>query len=157
MVKPPLRTKSIGTKVSEEEYAQLEAVARTRGLTQLMVVVVNHVPGFSYDGMGNVTLDSLLNTNSYDTEDRPITAAGVQTTFDAFGRAFEQNRSGAYAQIVYSPSGAKFGGWPEQSPVGWGFCFSDHAAVLAWSLFVVTGFRSNTMGTMINDRSGGHT
>jgi hypothetical protein len=29
MVKPPLRTKSIGTKVSEEEYAQLEA-ARQR-------------------------------------------------------------------------------------------------------------------------------
>jgi hypothetical protein len=31
MVKPPLRTKSIGFKVSEEEYARLEKPAR-RGL-----------------------------------------------------------------------------------------------------------------------------
>jgi hypothetical protein len=28
MVKPPLRTKSIGFKVSEEEYAQLETAAQ---------------------------------------------------------------------------------------------------------------------------------
>ena len=33
MVKPPLRTKSIGTKVSEEEYAQLEQAAQTGGKT----------------------------------------------------------------------------------------------------------------------------
>jgi hypothetical protein len=33
MVKPPLRTKSIGTKVSDEEYAQLETAASGRGLT----------------------------------------------------------------------------------------------------------------------------
>ena len=33
MVKPPLRTKSIGFKVSQEEYAQLEAAARARGGT----------------------------------------------------------------------------------------------------------------------------
>ncbi len=33
MVKPPLRTKTLGTKVSEEEFAQLEAVASERGLT----------------------------------------------------------------------------------------------------------------------------
>ncbi len=33
MVKPPLRTKSIGFKVSEEEYAQLEAAAQTSGRT----------------------------------------------------------------------------------------------------------------------------
>ena len=33
MVKPPLRTKTVGTKLSEPEYAQLEAVARERGLT----------------------------------------------------------------------------------------------------------------------------
>lgn len=31
MVKPPLRTKSIGFKVSEEEYAQLDAAAQTSG------------------------------------------------------------------------------------------------------------------------------
>ena len=33
MVKPPLRTKSIGFKVSEEEYAQLETAVRTSGRT----------------------------------------------------------------------------------------------------------------------------
>ena len=31
MVTPPLRTKSLGFKVSEEEYAQLETAARTGG------------------------------------------------------------------------------------------------------------------------------
>jgi hypothetical protein len=33
MAKPPLRTKTVGTKLSEPEYAQLEAAARERGLT----------------------------------------------------------------------------------------------------------------------------
>jgi uncharacterized protein (DUF1778 family) len=33
MVKPPLRTKSIGFKVSEEEYALLEAAAQADGRT----------------------------------------------------------------------------------------------------------------------------
>jgi len=32
-VKPPLRTKSIGFKVSEEEYARLEEAARAGGFT----------------------------------------------------------------------------------------------------------------------------
>ena len=32
-MKPPLRTKSVGTKVSEEEFAALEARARARKLT----------------------------------------------------------------------------------------------------------------------------
>jgi len=34
MVKPPLRRKSIGFKVSEEEYAQLEAAAQASGRTR---------------------------------------------------------------------------------------------------------------------------
>jgi hypothetical protein len=33
MVKPPLRTKSVGTKVSDAEYAALEARARASNLT----------------------------------------------------------------------------------------------------------------------------
>jgi hypothetical protein len=33
MVKPPLRTKTLGTKVSEEEFAQLETLAREHRLT----------------------------------------------------------------------------------------------------------------------------
>jgi hypothetical protein len=33
MLRPSLRTKSIGTKLSEEEYAQLERAAQTEGKT----------------------------------------------------------------------------------------------------------------------------
>jgi hypothetical protein len=33
MVKPPLRTKSIGTKVTDEEYVELERAAQTGGKT----------------------------------------------------------------------------------------------------------------------------
>ncbi len=33
MVKPPLRTKTLSTKVSQEEFGQLEAAASERGLT----------------------------------------------------------------------------------------------------------------------------
>jgi hypothetical protein len=33
VVKPPLRTKTVGTKVRDQEYAQLEAAASERGLT----------------------------------------------------------------------------------------------------------------------------
>ena len=33
MVKPPLRTKSIGFKVSEEEYTKLDSAAQTSGRT----------------------------------------------------------------------------------------------------------------------------
>src|ERR1035437_1514272 len=65
-----------------------------------MVPVVNHVPRFSYDGMGNVKVDNLLNNYTYDAEGRPITAAGVQTTFDAFGRALELNHNATYTQMV---------------------------------------------------------
>ncbi len=68
----------------------------------------NHVSGFSYDTMGNVTLDNLANTYAYDAEGRQVTAAGVQTTFDALGRAVEQSNGSSYTQIVYSPGGQKF-------------------------------------------------
>ena len=68
----------------------------------------NHVSGFSYDTMGNVTLDNLSNTYAYDAEGRQVTAAGVQTTFDALGRAVEQSNGSGYTQIVYSPGGQKF-------------------------------------------------
>jgi RHS repeat-associated protein len=36
-----------------------------------------------------------------------VDATAVQVTYDAFGRAVEQNRGGSYTQIVYAPSGAK--------------------------------------------------
>jgi hypothetical protein len=50
MVKPPLRTKSIGFKVSEEEYAQLETAAQTSGRTLgewCREIVLGHVAQMS--------------------------------------------------------------------------------------------------------------
>jgi hypothetical protein len=54
MVKPPLRTKSIGFKVSEEEYAQLETAARASGQTlgewcreMILRVGVSHDPALA--------------------------------------------------------------------------------------------------------------
>jgi RHS repeat-associated protein len=67
----------------------------------------NRVPGFTYDSAGNVTNDG-ANTYSYNAEGSPISAAGVQMTFDALGRAVERNNGSSYTQIVYSPSGLKY-------------------------------------------------
>jgi RHS repeat-associated protein len=68
------------------------------------------VPGatIACDNVGNMTQDNLGNTYSYDVEGRAVSSGGVQTSFDAFGRAMEQNRNGTYTQIVYSPTGQKF-------------------------------------------------
>ncbi|MGB8772167.1 MAG: hypothetical protein WCC92_21340 [Candidatus Korobacteraceae bacterium] len=44
-MKPPLRTKTVGTKLSEEEFAQLEAAARERGLTLSEWCLVPQVRG----------------------------------------------------------------------------------------------------------------
>jgi RHS repeat-associated protein len=119
-----------------------------------MVPVVNHVPRFSYDGMGNVKVDNLLNNYTYDAEGRPITAAGVQTTFDAFGRALELNHSGTYTQMVYSPSGWRHAVMNGQSLVKWldpmvagmaaihngdGTGYFQHADWLGSSRLAVTG------------------
>ena len=59
-----------------------------------------------YDANGNVLNDS-LHVYTWDAEGRPLTVDGVGLTYDALGRMVEQNRSGAYTQIVYSPSGGK--------------------------------------------------
>ena len=65
------------------------------------------MPGatIAYDNAGNMTQDNLGNTYSYDVEGRPVSAVGVQTTFDAFGRALELSHNTTYTQMVYSPSG----------------------------------------------------
>jgi hypothetical protein len=58
VVKPPLRTKTLGTKVSEEEFAQLEAAASERGLTlsewcrETLLASVNGQEGQSVDSSG---------------------------------------------------------------------------------------------------------
>ncbi len=71
----------------------------------------NHMNGLSYDGMGNVTQDNLGNPYTYDAEGRPVSAAGVTITLDAFGRVVaEQGNQGnpTWGSLVYSPTGWKF-------------------------------------------------
>ena len=55
MVKPPLRTKSIGFKVSEEEYARLETAAQADGCTHRRMVPrggAGERPGDKTNGTG---------------------------------------------------------------------------------------------------------
>jgi RHS repeat-associated protein len=57
-----------------------------------------------YDLNGNLTSD-LTNTYTWDAEGKAITINGIGLTYDALGRMVEQNSSGAYTQILYSPIG----------------------------------------------------
>ncbi len=66
-MKAPLRTKSIGTKVSEEEFAALEATARAAGMTlsEWVRVVLLSAPGVELPGdeaalAGRVALAEIL-------------------------------------------------------------------------------------------------
>lgn len=60
----------------------------------------------SYDANGDVTND-FLHTYSWDAYGRPATVDGVGVTYDALGRMVEQERSGAYTEFEYSPTGFK--------------------------------------------------
>jgi hypothetical protein len=60
----------------------------------------------TYDSNGNVTNDS-NHTYTWDADGNSLSVDTVSLTFDAFDRMVEQNRSGSYTQIVYTPSGAK--------------------------------------------------
>lgn len=60
----------------------------------------------TYDSNGNVTNDG-SHAYTWDAEGRPVTIDGIGLTYDALGRTVEQNRSGAFTQLVYSPTGAK--------------------------------------------------
>jgi len=69
----------------------------------------------SYDGNGNVTNDS-LHTYSWNAYGRPVTIDSINLTYDALGRMVEQNRSGSYTQLLYSPTGFKVSIMNGQSP-----------------------------------------
>lgn len=60
----------------------------------------------TYDNDGNLLSDN-IHTYAWDSYGRPITMDGIGLTYDALGRMVEQNRSGAYTQFVYSPTGFK--------------------------------------------------
>ncbi|MFZ0394559.1 MAG: hypothetical protein WBX09_09220 [Terracidiphilus sp.] len=61
-MKPPLRTKSVGTKVSEEEFAMLEARAETAGrtLSEWVRDVLLAAPTTEGELIGEVALGELL-------------------------------------------------------------------------------------------------
>jgi RHS repeat-associated protein len=74
--------------------------------TNRITKIGNFTP--TYDNNGNVTNDT-FHTYTWDADGHAITVdAGqsdaVSLAYDALGRMVEQNRSGAYTQIVYSPS-----------------------------------------------------
>ncbi len=48
-----------------------------------------------------------LHSYAWDVEGRPTTIDGITVTYDAQERMAEQNRSGSYTQIQYSPTGFK--------------------------------------------------
>lgn len=66
------------------------------------------IPGTtpSYDANGNVLSDG-SHTYAWDADGNSVTLDSVGLTFDALDRMVEQNRSGTYTEIVYSPGGAK--------------------------------------------------
>jgi RHS repeat-associated protein len=64
--------------------------------------------GATYDSMGDVVTDS-LHSYVWDSAGRPTAIDSMTVTYDAFGRMVEQNNSGSYTQIVWSPAHAKFG------------------------------------------------
>jgi RHS repeat-associated protein len=69
---------------------------------------MSSVAGFTptYDANGN-TLTDPSHTYIWDAAGRPVTVDGIGLTYDAFGSVVEQNRSGTYTEIVYSPTGGK--------------------------------------------------
>ena len=74
-------------------------------LTNRMTQVGSSTP--TYDANGNATNDT-AHTYAWDAVGRPVTIDGVGLTYDALGRMAEQDKSGAYSQIVYTPVGGKF-------------------------------------------------
>ena len=66
------------------------------------------IPGttVSYDANGNVLSDG-THTYTWDSDGKSLSADAVNLAYDALGRMVEQNRSGSYTQIVYSPAGGK--------------------------------------------------
>jgi RHS repeat-associated protein len=67
--------------------------------------------GTSYDGNGNLTNDT-FNTYAWDADGNTAGinlsgSAPTAITYDAFDRIVEENNSGTYKQILYSPTGGK--------------------------------------------------
>jgi RHS repeat-associated protein len=74
-------------------------------LTNRMTEIGSSTP--TYDANGNATNDT-AHTYAWDANGRPVTVDAVSLTYDALGRMAEQDKSGVYSQIVYTPLGSKF-------------------------------------------------
>lgn len=64
--------------------------------------------GATYDADGNL-LNDTFHTYTWNMDGRPTSIDSTTLTYDAFGRMAEQDKSGTYYQIVYTPMGSKFG------------------------------------------------
>jgi RHS repeat-associated protein len=73
-------------------------------LTNHMTQIGSSTP--TYDANGNVTYDT-AHTYTWNAAGKAVTIDAVGVAYDALNRMVEQNRSGTYSQIVYSPTGAK--------------------------------------------------
>jgi RHS repeat-associated protein len=73
-------------------------------LTNRMTQIGSSTP--TYDANGNVLSDT-AHTYAWDATGRPVTIDSVTLTYDALGRMIEQDKSGVYSEIAYSPSGDK--------------------------------------------------
>jgi RHS repeat-associated protein len=60
----------------------------------------------SYDSNGNLKNDT-FHSYTWDANNRPVSIDSIGITYDALGRQVEQNQSGTYYQIVYTPQGKK--------------------------------------------------
>jgi YD repeat-containing protein len=81
----------------------------SRAFGALYTLSTNRISNLSanYDSNGNLTgiTDSIAHTYTWDAYGKPSTMDGLGLTYDALGRMVEQNRSGTYQEILYSPIG----------------------------------------------------
>lgn len=90
MVKPALRTKSIGFKVSEEEYTQLEAAAQADGRTLGEWCREVVLASASDAGMGDLALAEILGVRLLLVNVLGPVAAGEKVTAEKFNQLLDQ-------------------------------------------------------------------
>ena len=158
-LKPPLRTKSVGTKVSEPEFAALETRARASGLTLsewVRDVLLASSPGAGAEAANQVMLGELLALRTilinllFSISQGRAGDAGADAGADRAGRqgqdaagAGEAGRVPADSSIGSRDNGGdgtvsewgrkEYTGWPSRAPV-W-----TCAAVFVWLLIFAGG------------------
>ena len=95
-------TKTVPTGATGISFAS--TYSSNTNATNRLTLIGSLVP--TYDTNGNLTNDT-VHAYTWDAEGKMLTADTTALTYDALGRMVEQNRSGVYTQIVYSPTGSK--------------------------------------------------